>query len=179
MAKNISELPIMERLAIEQALFSRLGEDVSTKNPDSLRSFADEQVVGNYYATGAKSYDLSVNGQKVGTYSIRVSKGKAETKKQTLQVTDGAVLEQYIQLECADAAVEYAQLMSRNFAEFMLQTYGVVCDGCEVVDVVTPAEPSCVLGTTLRVDAEKVGSALVGYLPTTVAGLLGGGEDEV
>lgn len=179
MAKNISELPIMERLAIEQALFSRLGEDVSTKNPDSLRSFADEKIVDNYRATGAKSYDLFINEQKVGTYSVRVSDGKAETRKQALQVTDGAVLEQYIQLECADAAVEYAQIMSRNFAEFMLQTYGVVCDGCEVVDVVTPAEPSRVLGTTVRVDAEKVGNALVGYLPTTVAGLLGGGEDEV
>ena len=42
MKKSIRELPLIEQLAIEQAFFSRLGEDVSTKNPDSLRTVADE-----------------------------------------------------------------------------------------------------------------------------------------
>jgi aspartyl-tRNA synthetase len=97
MAKSIRELPVMEQLAIEQALFSRLGEDVSTKNPDSLRSACDQQVVDNYRAMGAKSYDVHVNGSKVGTYSVRTSKEKPQEKKNRLVIKDPYALEKFIE----------------------------------------------------------------------------------
>jgi len=179
MAININELPPSERLAIEQALFNKLGEDVSTKNPDSLRYAADTDMIETYRATGYKSRDVMVNGQKVGTHSVRVSKGKDAQTVKRLAVMDGHELEQFVQSdECAEERAEYIALMAQNFAEYMLETYGIVCDGCEVVTETIPAQPPTISGTTMRIDADKVVQALKGYLPTTFGGLLGGTQDE-
>jgi len=179
MPTSIRDLPIMEQLAIEQALYSKLGEDVSTKNPDSLRGMADEEIVGNYRTMGAKSYDVHVNGSKVGTYSVRVGKGAPAKTTKNMVVLNQIKLEQFATSdECADERAEYMALMARNFAEWMLATYGIVCDGCDVVENEIPAQPSHVLGTTLHIDADKVADAISGYLPTTLARMLeGGGED--
>jgi hypothetical protein len=54
---------------------------------------------------------------------------------------------------------------------------GELPDGCEMADVVTPAQPERVKGTTLRVDPKKVSRALGNELPTAIAGLLGGEVD--
>lgn len=175
---NINELPPSERLAIEQALYNRLGEDVSTKNPDSLRYAADVDMVETYRNTGYKSRDVMVNGMKVGTHSVRVGKGKDARTTKRLAVLDAAQLVQFIQSDkCVEERAEYLELMAQNFAEFMLETYGIVCDGCEVVEETVPAQPPTISGTTMRIDADKVAEALKGYLPTTFGGLLGGGED--
>ena len=185
MPTSIRDLPLMEQLAIEQAVFNRLGSDVSTKNPDSLRGMADEEIVGNYRAMGAKSYDVHVNGSKVGTYSVRTSKEKPQEKKKRLVIKDPYALNKFIEdniNECVRAdgipyAVLYAQDMAQNFAEYVLEVYGELPDGCEIVTDTIPAQPSQVIGTTLRVDADKVADAINGYLPTTIAGILGGGTD--
>ena len=129
---------------------------------------------------GAKSYDVHVNGQKVGTYSVRVSKGKAETSSKRLVISDPGKLYNYIEDSLdknPELVGEYACLMAQNFAEWVLETEGELLDGCELVEDVTPAQPPAVLGTTLRIDADKVGRALVGYLPTPLAGLIGGDSD--
>jgi hypothetical protein len=174
---RITDLPPMERLAVEQALISRIGEDVSTKNSDSLRYAIDTDMINTYYATGYKSRDVMVNGQKVGTHSVRVSKGKDAQTMKHLSVMDGHELEQFVQSdECAEERAEYLALMAQNFAEWMLETYGIVCDGCEVVTETIHAQPPTVLGTTLRIDAEKVSAALNGYLDAPIAGLIGGGD---
>ena len=185
MAKNLRELPLMEQLAIEQALFSRLGEDVNTKNPDSLRCVADEQILDNYRAMGAKSYDVHVNGEKVGTYSVRVGKGKEARTEKRLVVRDQMALEHFISENLNHAIYNeeasymelYAIAMAQNFAEFVLNTYGELPDGCEVVEDTIPAQPPKVMGTTLRIDAEKVSAAIATYLPTTLAGFIGGDDE--
>ena len=183
MATRFNELPPMEQLAIEQALYSKLGEQVDTKNPDSLRARMDEELIANYrafVATGlsSKSSNVFVNGQEVGTYGVRIGKGVPEHTESRLATTNGAALEEYVNSdECAEERAEYMALVARNFAEWMLETYGVVCDGCEVVEETVPEQPPKVTGTTLRIDPEKVGEALRGHLPTTVAGLLGGDTD--
>jgi hypothetical protein len=139
----------------------------------------DAEVIGNYRNMGAKSYDINVNGQKVGTYSVRMSREKPATEERKLVVENGAQLVDFVQSgECREERAEYIALMAHNFAEWMLETYGIVADGCKVVSETVPATPPQVLGTTLRVDADKVGRALVGYLPTTIAGFIGGGDDE-
>lgn len=177
MPTSIRDLPPMEQLAIEQALFNNLGEDVSTKNPDSLRCMADAEIVGNYRAMGAKSYDVHVNGSKVGTYSVRTSKEKPQEKKKRLVIKDPYAFDAYVKEQAEDEVFEYVHLMMDNFASFMLESYGVICDGCEVVEETIPAQPSKVIGTTLHIDADKVADAISGYLPTTLAGILGDGED--
>ena len=175
---SIHELPPMERLAIEQALYNRLGEDLSTKSPDSLRADADEQMVSNYCNTGAKSYDVHVNGLKVGTYSVRIGKGTPQKTLKKMVVDDAAQLEAFVNSdECAEERAEYMALQAQNFAEFLLETYGIIADGCRLVERSMPAQPPKVVGTTLKIDPAKVGEAIRGYLPTTFGGLLGGGDE--
>lgn len=176
MGRSIRDLPPMERLAVEQALYQRIGEDVSTKEPGSLRSMCDEQVLDNYRTMGAKSYDVHVGGEKVGTYSVRVGKEAPERVSKRLVVSDPCAFDEYVREHATEEAFEYVHLMMDNFASFMLESYGVVADGCELVDEVEPARPAKVLGTTLRVDADKVASALKGSLPAVVTGLIEGGE---
>lgn len=174
---RIQDLPPMERLAVEQALYSRIGEDVSTKSHDSLRHAADVDMVESYRNTGYKSRDVFVNGQKVGTYSVRLSKGKPQETKKRLVVKDPYAFDSYVKEQAMDEALEYIHLVMDNFAAFMLETYGVVPDGCEVVEKTIPEQPPTILGATLRIDPEKVAAAVSGYLPTGIANLLGDGSD--
>lgn len=176
MPKSFNKLPLEEQLYVKQALYSRLAGDVSTKDPDSLRGQFDAALVETYANTGYKSKDAMIDGQKVGTYSVHVGKGKPQEVVSELRVTDHGRLIDYVLYsdECADERKEYLELMAKNFAEFCVHTYGTVCDGCEMVERVIPEQPPKVLGTTLRIDAEKVGKALGGYLPTSIAGMLEG-----
>ena len=169
----------MEQLAIEQALYNRLGADVSTKDPDSLRGMADEQVVANYRAMGAKSYDVNVNGARVGTYSVRMSRGKDAQTVRHFEVTDDAALDAWVRGDDAQQFWDgYITSHRSEFARWYFESMGELPDGCEMVAETIPAQPSQVIGTTLRVDADKVSAAIAGYLPTTIAGILGGGTDE-
>jgi len=174
---KLLDLPPMERLAVEQALLSRIGEDVSTKNPDSLRHMMDEDMVATYLGTGYKSRDVMVNGQKVGTHSIRMGGGKKAKKTKRLVVRDQHALENFIVKNEESYAEAYANALSRNFAEFVLRTFGELPDGCEVIEETIPEVQPSVQGTTLRIDSEKVAKAIKGYLPTGVAYMLGGDED--
>lgn len=177
MTIRFSEMPPSEQLAVKQALFSRLGDDVSTKNPDSLRHAADVDMIATYNSTGYKSRDVMVNGQKVGTHSVRIGKGREAQTRKRLVVKDPYAFDAYVKEQAMDEALEYIHLMMDNFAAFMLETYGVVPDGCSVVEDTTPAQPPTVQGTTLRIDPDKVADAISGYLSTGVAMLLGGGEN--
>ena len=181
---NIDELPPMERLAIEQALYSKLGEDVSTKNPDSLRAQMDEAFISSYRASVAtglsnKSNNVFVNGEKVGTYSIRENKGKDAQTVQRFEVADDAALDAWVRGEDAQPFWDgYITSHRSQFAQWYFETMGELPEGCEMAERTIPAQPTTIGGTTLRIEADKVAQALKGYLPTTFGGLLGGGADE-
>ena len=78
----------VERLAVAQTFFKLAGELVDTKNPDSLRSAVDRGYKELYERTGSKSFDVMLDGQQVGTYSIRFSKPKPEETRQVFEVND-------------------------------------------------------------------------------------------
>lgn len=180
---RITDLPPMERLAVEQALLSRIGEDVSTKNPDSLRHMMDEAFISSYRASVAtglsnKSNNVFVNGEKVGTYSIRENKGKDAQTVQRFQVTDDAALDAWVRGDDAQSFWDgYITSHRAEFARWYFETMGELPEGCEMVTETIPAQPTSIDGTTLRIDAEKVAKAINGYLPTGVAYLLGGDSD--
>ena len=150
-----------EKLAVAQAMYRACAAVVSTKDPDSLRSLCDADMLENYASTGAKSYDMLVAGQKVGTYSVRVSKARDE-----LVVVDEHDMKRWaIEQGFIVPTVDW-DAVKRHFAET-----GEVPDGCEVEH--TPERAS---GTTLKVDETKVADALGAELPAAVRGLLEGSE---
>lgn len=192
----------LNNLIIAQAVFKAVSEAVSTKNSDSLRSRIDAQRIELYKQTGCKSYDLMLNGMKVGTYTVRTSKAVKKTllvvydelafarwayenglaKKQiqlTIDVEDWMPanlvnIEYMITEETWRSGIAQEKYVVDGNALDVARENGEVPDGCElkVID-----EPSAPVGTTLKVDSALVAEALGDALPAAVHGLLTeGGE---
>jgi len=158
-----SELTPVQRLAVAQAVYRRVGAIVSTKDPDSLRAQCDADMRANFENTGAKSYDVVIDGSKVGTYSVKTSKPK---KNVDLRVVD---MKAYVEWCCQNSCMTTDDAQARR----KFEETGEVPDGCEVVEIETAGGYS---GTVLKVDEEAVADAVGGLLPSTIAGLLEDGE---
>lgn len=162
-----------ERLAIAQALYNHLGKLVSTKDPDSLRVQADREYKALFEQTGAKSFEVRVNGAKVGTYSIKVSKAKPEEIVKGIEVKDPEALYDNIGFMQIYYLIEFARDHSQEFAEWYGVLTGEALEGCEWVEYVTPATEPAYMGGTLKVDPEDVANAIQG-LNIGINGLLEG-----
>ena len=171
----MGQLNDVERLALAQALYKMAGELVDTKNPDSLRSEVDRNYRELYIKTGAKSFEIHLNGEQVGTYSIRVSKPKDAETHTTFEVTDYEKLAKWFDTREEDGYCEvFAAQNLAQFAEYVFEDSGEMPDGCELQTVVTPAIDKQYLGGTLKVDVESVINAMGEQLPPSIAGLLEG-----
>ena len=162
-----------ERLAIAQALYNHLGKLVSTKDPDSLRAQADREYKALYEQIGAKSFDVRVNGEKVGTYSIKVSKAKPAEEHKELVVVNSTELNDFIAMAPAEYLLRFARAYSGEFASWYLERFGELCDGCMVDTVKIEATEPEYMGGTLKVNAEDVANAING-LDIGIYGLLEG-----
>ena len=162
-----------ERLAIAQAIYNHLGKLVSTKDPDSLRAQADREYKALFEQTGAKSFDVRVNGEKVGTYSVKVSKAKPEVTVKGIEITDDNALYDSIGFMQIYYLIEFARDHSQEFAEWYAVLTGEALEGCEWVEYVTPATEPAYMGGTLKVNAEDVANAING-LDIGIYGLLEG-----
>lgn len=150
----------IERFALEQALYKYLAERVSTKDPDSDRAMVDEHFLKLYEQTGAKSFEIRIDGQKVGTYSVRVKKGARELKVAPIDerlYREWAIDHGYVTVD--------EKAMIAHF-----EATGEEPDGAEIVTIATPEH---VAGGTVKVDEEAVAQAFGEKLPARVAGLLG------
>lgn len=160
----------MQQVLVAQALYRELGKVVSTKG-DGLRSQVDAEVLDWYAKTGAKSFDVNIGGQKVGTYSVTVSKPKSE---RVYDLEDAEAFEGWLASdEGLDAANGFLGDHTEQFVREYAEGTGTVPPGVAVRTVETPAHAK---GTVVRPDAAKLARALGGELPTVIAGLLGGGE---
>ena len=172
----MEELTDIQRLAVAQAVYKAVSGVVSTKDEDSLRSVCDRVLVDQYARTGAKSYDVALNGQKVGTYSVKVSKAKRATERTVLVVDDW---DAYLN-ECCNDLWSYVKDALIDASADVLEAYfdetGDVPMWAHAETRRTPAEPPVVTGTTLRVDADAVAEAMGPMLGEGVMGLLGGAE---
>lgn len=162
-----------ERLAIAQALYNHLGELVSTKDPDSLRAQADREYKALFEQTGAKSFDVRVNGSKVGTYSVKVSKAKPAEERKELVITDYVFLGDDVSEMPAKVLLRYAMDTRADFAQWYLDHTGAVMEGCTIETIETPATEPAYMGGTLKVNAQDVADAVRG-LNIGIVGLLEG-----
>ena len=165
--KYSTELGGIEQLAVAQALYKAMGEVVSTKDPDSLRSRADEEYLRLYAETGAKSFDVRIGGEKVGTMSVREPKRSAESVKLVVDDREAA------KMALGDFVSAYIDANLQDAVQWVFDSTGEVLDGCTALRVGgTVGEPT----TALRVDPQKVSDALRGELPAAVQMLLEGGR---
>lgn len=170
--KTWDEYSPMEQLAIKQALYKTIAADVSTKG-DSLRNAIDGAIIEQYEHSGAKSYDVKVNGEKVGSYSVRVSKDKTE---KVPRIEDADAFQRWLtDPENMSQVVSYIRDDDYRFLDWLIKSWGVIPDGVEVMDVTH--EGGDVIGTTFKVDEHKVAGALGHALPEAIAGLLGDSDE--
>ena len=167
----------IERLAVEQAVYNTIGADLKTGVADNLRGEVNGFYLDLYQRTGAVSFDVRVNNQKVGAYSFARVKGQPEREVTEIRVTDAEALR-------ADKSDEFLDFVSRwieshlpELAVQYAQESGELLDGMEYVTETIPATPDTIRPNgTMRIRPEKVAAALGNALPTTIAGLLEGGN---
>ena len=164
-----------ERLAIMQAFYRAAGEHVSTKEPGNLRSSVDEHYRSLFEETGAKTFEMRVNDQKVGTYTVRVSQPKTGAAK--FEVNDPAELLPWVAAAPVEELAAFAAFQSSAFAEWHFYRTGEMPKGCRM-GTEQGQEGGKYMGGTLKVDPQLVAQALGAQLPEAMSLLLEGGEDE-
>lgn len=174
---TMQPLSDIERLVIAQALLKTVTKYTSTRDPDSLRARADADMLGNYERMGMKSVDLRVNGEKVGTYSVKVSKPTGAAKTSRMVVDDSEAAYRWAVTAAADEFEDWCIANIDRFCEYALSEFGEVADGAHVETEEAGAQPERATGTVLKVDPPKVAHALGAQLPFAVAGLLAGGDE--
>ena len=153
-----------ERLAVITA-FSKAVKQAD----EQVREDVDAQMREDFMANGVTQKQLSVNGQKVGTITARMSKPKvghfpsianAQEFVEWLRTSDGGLdtLNRLVTVK-PDLVIEAA------IAD------GELPDGCEMVE---RFEPPMMTGTTVRVQLPKVIDALGNNLGAAAAALLTG-----
>jgi hypothetical protein len=162
------ELKPIEKLAIAQAFQKRIGDMVSTKDPYNLRGQVDGEIRKMYEQTGAKSFDVRILGEKVGSYSVTVSKPKPQTRRVEIAVLDPQEFREWCEAN-GFTKVDYDAVN-----EYVKDT-GDVPEGCRLDTVI---EPEIVGGqvsrTTLKVDPAKVAEVMQARLGEVAANLLEG-----
>lgn len=144
------------RLAVLQAIYNKAGEEVSTKDPCSLRSEVDQYFKEQYELTGAKSSDININGVQVGTYSAKFSKPTEEKVSSELVIDDFADVALWVS-QMSDKEIRYlVETDLDHFAHLAFERYGEVPLGCHVQKTVTPAKPKQYIGGMLKVDFSQV-----------------------
>ena len=165
-----------ERLAVAQAFYNACGKIVSTKDPDSLRSVVDNGYKELYDATGSRSFDVKLLGEKVGTYSLRFSK---ETQPETVmefRVYDEEALADAVESADPQTIMGFIRSNLGRFAEYCFNDTGEILDGCSYEPVQIDGKPSEYIGGVFKVDTDRVADVLRGELPPTFAALLEAGE---
>lgn len=170
--KKLSE---EERLVIGQAIFAKIADEMSTKNPDGMRGRFNQRMADEWESTGYKSKTMMLNGKSVGSAWVNLAKAKPAATTKRLVVTDADMVAEYA-YENTDDLLRYVKEHAQEVAEWFLHDSGSLADGAEVVEDTQPAEPEHVRSVTLKVVPEEVAEALKGQLPQAIAGLLEGGE---
>lgn len=171
------ELSEVEKLIVKQAFVNAVGDDVSTKKPGNLRDRVDEQMKNAYLTSpiAGKSFDLKLMGQKVGTYSLTLSKGKPSRTEVSFEINDR---DEFMAWAEENGYVEKVADMDAILADF--EQDGIVPNGCTPIEIVTPAVVGGeITRTTVKVDAGEVARVLGPQLePMAYALLEGVGDDD-
>lgn len=164
----------VRRMALAQALYKTIKEQVGTGDETNLRGRFDALMADRFeqarkLGLAPKSFDVEIDGEKVGTYSITLAEPTPARTEMHL-VTENRTKLLAWAVERGYATVD-AKAVERHFAET-----GEVPDGCAVKPVHYPAKVGGIKKTALRVDPEAVAYSLGASIGDSVAWLLEGGE---
>ncbi|MBR2681260.1 MAG: hypothetical protein IKE23_11025 [Exiguobacterium sp.] len=166
----------IKQLALAQALFKSVKELVATGDEFNLRGEVDAIMAERFeqakkIGLTPKSFDIEIDGEKVGTYSITTTKAKPQEEHVELRIENNA--------EYTKWAVEHdCVTVDHKKVDRLFELTGEVPDGCVAEIVTTPADKGGRISkTTLRIDPQKVEYSLGADLQGMTAWLLGSGDE--
>lgn len=163
------ELSPVEKLAIAQAFQNNVG-DMTKRNAYNLRGEVDDYYRAIFEQTGAKSFDVNLLGNKVGTYTIQVGKGKPARTETAFEIYDFDALKAW-------AAANDCLKVDMDKVRALFTCDGEIPDGCTPITTEIPETPAGQIEkTTLRIDSGKVFEVIraANALPDAVRPLLAG-----
>lgn len=159
----------LSNLAIAVTLEKRLKEFTNPRGgahgAPTARTEADDALHELYQDKGVTQQTIFVNGQKVGTLSVKLTKAKNEFVP---EIVDNEAYKSYVH----ENAQDIIDILLETNADALLKAAtdgGILPDGVTVREVNVPAGYA---GTTLRVKDQDVVNALGAALPDTVSKLL-------
>lgn len=175
MVEQMQEFTEIEELIVKQAILNAVASDTKTKNPDNLRGRVDAMMEENYYINpmAGRSFDLRLKGQKVGTYSLTVSKSEPQKVETSLEINDRQAFMQWAE---ENGFIDKTPNMDAIMKHF--EMCGEVPEGCRPVEVVTPEViGGVVTRTTVKVDSKEVARVMGHQLEPMVYAILESGQD--
>ena len=173
----MTDLTDIQRLAVAEAMGKAIKDMTNPRGgahgAPTLRTECDDALRADFEASGTDRRRISINGQEVGTLSARLSKPESGTR---VVVGDEKAFVRWLMAGDGGEDAIWRLIHDPKTRDAIIAAAtadGELPDGCRVEDYERPAQW---LGTTLRVDVKKVGTALGAELPSAVIGLLGGGE---
>ncbi len=160
----MDELTPLQRLAVTDA-FIKACKDEQKK----IRDEVDEETIELYLSSEVTQRTVTLNGQKVGTISVRLTEPK-QGKEPTIESA-----EEFAEwMRTSDGGLDTIKRLIAVKPDLMLEAAtadGELPDGCVMVE---RCEPGRIAGTTLRVQKQKVIDALGAQLDSGIRGVLGG-----
>lgn len=159
-----NELTAVQKLAIVDA-FIKACKDEQKR----IRDEVDEETIKLYLDTGADRRTVSLNGEKVGTISIVMTK---PVKGKFPEIQDAQEFAKWYRE--SDGGMDAINRLIALEPGIMLKAAvadGELPDGCSMVE---RCEPAMITGTTVRVQTTKVVEALGNNFGTAAAALLTG-----
>lgn len=151
-------LTIKEQMILAQALYKRLGEAVSTSNEGNLRDAFNSSYRDLYEVTGAKSYDMLFQGEKVGTFAFNHQKAKEAYEEEELRVNDYAEFVSWLkkldpeELVTYIPATKYSEIAIKHLTED-----GEIPEGAEFETVHYPPVKEGISGNgVFKINEDKV-----------------------
>lgn len=170
----------IEALAILQAVYKAIGEEIGTGVPDNLRGRVNEYYRGLYETTGATGFNVRIGDTKVGTFGFNKVKGEPERTVRVLRITDTEALMEWIWHDGDDFRHWLDAALEPRLPEFAIQyaeETGELPRGIELVESTIPGRPEGIRPNgTLRIKKEMMERARAALAGGGLAGLLGGGE---
>ena len=150
----------LDAIIAAQAIYSELGKRLKTNDPLNARGELDAHFAALRESSGARSFDLTVNGEEVGTYTF--SKSKEKTVPQ-LDITDMHAFYSW----CDENGL--LQLPKAETVRQWITETGELPDGAVVAEV-TEGGQTAKRGT-MRVDFDKVRHAVGGDFAPAIEGI--------
>lgn len=165
-------------VARDEAIIKRLRATTAGKHmkEPTLRDALDEAARIRYERDGSTKWQARLEGEPIGTYTARLTRGRDERRTVTMTVSDSDLMNFLMR-----DGIEYFERLVLEHKDDVLQwalADGVDIDGARVEAVTIPAEPSVFMDCALKVDEEKA-TALLGMGGGGFAELEGAGDGDL